>query len=186
MKFLYILFYLAQQVKVSKIYLQNLLYSIIKAIYDKVPKIEFEEALALAEALFRAKSLKNMMEVYEQAVEKMLSFIQGEDQDESRIIQKIKNLIEKEYAKDISLNYVAENVNLTPAYVSYIFKKETGQTLVKYVTDIKMMKARKMLEEGTLKIVQVAKTCGYENQSYFNRLFKNYYGVTPKQLREKL
>ena len=172
--------------KVSKIYLQNLLYSIIKAIYDKVPKIEFEEALALAEALFRAKSLKNMMEVYEQAVEKMLSFIQGEDQDESRIIQKIKNLIEKEYAKDISLNYVAENVNLTPAYVSYIFKKETGQTLVKYVTDIKMMKARKMLEEGTLKIVQVAKTCGYENQSYFNRLFKNYYGVTPKQLREKL
>lgn len=49
-----------------------------------------------------------------------------------------------------------------------------------------MMKARKMLEEGTLKIVQVAKTCGYENQSYFNRLFKNYYGVTPKQLREKL
>ena len=172
--------------KVSKIYLQNLLYSIIKAIYDKVPKIEFEEALALAEALFRAKSLKNMMEVYEQAVEKMLSFIQGEDQDESRIIQKIKNLIEKEYAKDISLNYVAENVNLTPAYVSYIFKKETGQTLVKYVTDIKMMKARKMLEEGTMKIVQVAKTCGYENQSYFNRLFKNYYGVTPKQLREKL
>ena len=172
--------------KISKIYLQNLLYSIIKAIYDKVPKIEFEEALALAEALFRAKSLKNMMEVYEQAVEKMLSFIQGEDQDESRIIQKIKNLIEKEYAKDISLNYVAENVNLTPAYVSYIFKKETGQTLVKYVTDIKMMKARKMLEEGTLKIVQVAKTCGYENQSYFNRLFKNYYGVTPKQLREKL
>lgn len=172
--------------KVSKIYLQNLLYSIIKAIYDKVPKMEFEEALAIAEALFRAKSLKNMIEVYEQAVEKMLSFIQGEDQDESRIIQKIKSLIEKEYAKDISLNYVAENVNLTPAYVSYIFKKETGQTLVKYVTDIKMMKARKMLEEGTLKIVQVAKTCGYENQSYFNRLFKNYYGVTPKQLREKL
>ena len=172
--------------KVSKIYLQNLLYSIIKAIYDKVPKIEFEEALALAEALFRAKSLKNMIEVYQNAVDKMLSFLDGEEQDESRIIQKIKNLIEKEYAKDISLNYVAENVNLTPAYVSYIFKKETGQTLVKYVTDIKMMKARKMLEEGTMKIVQVAKTCGYENQSYFNRLFKNYYGVTPKQLREKL
>lgn len=165
---------------------RNLLYSIIKAIYDKVPKIEFEEALSLAEALFRAKSLKNMMEVYQNAVDKMLSFLEGEEQDESRMIQKIKNLIEKEYARDISLNYVAENVNLTPAYVSYIFKKETGQTLVKYVTDIKMMKAKKMLEEGTMKIVQVAKTCGYENQSYFNRLFKNYYGVTPKQLREKL
>ena len=84
------------------------------------------------------------------------------------------------------LNYVAENVNLTPAYVSYIFKKETGQTLVKYITDVKMMKAKVMLEEGTLKIVQIAKACCYENQSYFNKLFKNYYGITPKQLREKI
>lgn len=172
--------------KVSKIYLQNLLYTIIKAIYDKAPKIEFEEALTLAEALFQTKSLKAMLEVYEDAVEKMLKFLQSDLQDESRIIQKIKNLIEKEYTKDISLNYVADNVHLTPAYVSYIFKKETGQTLVKYVTDMKMMKAKKMLEEGTLKIVQVARICGYENQSYFNRLFKNYYGVTPKQLREKV
>lgn len=48
-----------------------------------------------------------------------------------------------------------------------------------------MMKAKVMLEEGTLKIVQIAKACGYENQSYFNKLFKNYYGITPKQLREK-
>ena len=64
--------------------------------------------------------------------------------------------------------------------------KETGQTLVKYITDVKMMKAKVMLEEGTLKIVQIAKACGYENQSYFNKLFKNYYGITPKQLREKI
>ena len=41
------------------------------------------------------------------------------------------------------------------------------------------------LDEGTLKIVQIAKQCGYDNQSYFNRLFKNAYGMTPKQYREK-
>lgn len=171
---------------VSKIYLQNLLYTIVKEIYDKIPKMEFEEALALAEALFQARSLNAMLEVYKQAIEKLLNFLERDVQDDSRIIQKIKNLIEKEYTKDISLNYVADNVNLTPAYVSYIFKKETGQTLVKYVTDMKMVKAKKMLEEGNLKIVQMARICGYENQSYFNRLFKNYYGITPKQLREKI
>ena len=121
-----------------------------------------------------------------ESIDKMLDSLAVEKQDDSRIIHKIKNLIEKDYAKDISLNYVAENVNLTPAYVSYIFKKETGQTLVKYITDVKMMKAKVMLEEGTLKIVQIAKACGYENQSYFNKLFKNYYGITPKQLREKI
>ena len=88
--------------------------------------------------------------------------------------------------KDISLNDVAERVNLAPAYVSYIFKKETGQTLVKYITDIKMQKAKMLLEDMDMKIIQVARSLGYENQSYFNRLFKNYYGVTPGQYREKL
>ena len=87
----------------------------------------------------------------------MLDSLAVEKQDDSRIIHKIKNLIEKDYAKDISLNYVAENVNLTPAYVSYIFKKETGQTLVKYITDVKMMKAKVMLEEGTLKLFKLLK-----------------------------
>lgn len=36
------------------------------------------------------------------------------------------------------------------------------------------------------KITDIAKACGYQNQSYFNKLFKNYYGITPKQFREKL
>ena len=77
-------------------------------------------------------------------------------------------------------------MNLSPTYVSYLFKKETGQTLVKYITDKKMDRAKKMLGDRNLKIMQVAKSCGYENQSYFNKLFKNYFGVTPKQYRENL
>ena len=48
-----------------------------------------------------------------------------------------------------------------------------------------MEQARKLLEDEELKIVLVAKACGYENQPYFNRLFKNYYGMTPRQYREK-
>ena len=88
--------------------------------------------------------------------------------------------------RDISLDYIAKQVHLAPAYVSFIFKQETGQSLIKYITDIKMSKARKFLEDNDMKIIQVGKACGYENQSYFNRLFKNYHGVTPKQYREQL
>lgn len=75
---------------------------------------------------------------------------------------------------------------MAPAYVSYIFKKETGQGIVEYITELKMKKARQLLKDKSLKIVQVAKICGYENQSYFNKLFKSYYGMTPVQYREGL
>jgi two-component system, response regulator YesN len=170
----------------SKLYTQNLFYSIIKAIYDKMPKVEYEQVLVSAEQLFHARDPQSVIKDFESSLKAMLEPMGNRCLDESRITQKIKNLVETEYMKEISLSYVAEKVNLAPAYVSYIFKQETGQTLVKYITDIKMQKAKKLLEEGNLKIVKVGRACGYENQSYFNRMFKNYYGVTPKQFREKL
>lgn len=172
--------------KVSRLYLQNLLYSIIKDIYDKLPRLEYANVLVSAEALFQIRDLKTTISEYEKNMDIVLNSLDQERADESHIVQKIKSIVEKEYMKDISLNYVADQVNLAPAYVSYIFKKETDQNLIKYITDIKMMKAKQLLEEGNLKMIQISHACGYENQSYFNRLFKNYYGMTPKQYREKL
>ncbi len=171
--------------KVSRLYIQNTLYMVIKLLYDKVPGMETEEVLIAAEALFKEKSPKMLLKEYENIIHKMLAKFQCGN-DEPDIILKIKRMVEREYGKDISLNDVAEHVHLAPAYVSYIFKQETGQTLVKYVTDVKMAKARKFLEDKDMKIIQVGRACGYENQSYFNRLFKNYHGVTPKQYREQL
>lgn len=172
--------------RVSKLYLQNMLYSIVKTMYDYYPGIESKELLVSAEALFSTGNSKELLRIYKDAMDKIFLLVQRDGIDETRVIAKIKNLVGKEYSKDISLNDVAEEVNLTPSYVSYIFKKETGQSLVKYITDVRMSKAKKLLEESDLKVLQIAKRCGYENQSYFNRLFKNYYGTTPKQLREKL
>lgn len=171
--------------KVSKLYVQNILYTVIKAMYQELPGIETEEVLVTAEALFLARDANTILAEYEKIVEKIMASFCW-DANETDTILHIKGLIEREYSKDISLDYVAEQVHLAPAYVSYIFKQETGQSLVKYVTDVKMAKARKFLEDKDMKIVQVGKACGYENQSYFNRLFKNYHGVTPKQYREQL
>lgn len=172
--------------RVSKLYLQNMLYSVVKTMYDCYPGIESKELLVSAEALFSTGSSKELLKIYKDAIDKIFLLVQRDGIDETRVIAKIKNVVGKEYSKDISLNDMAAAVNLTPSYVSYIFKKETGQSLIKYITDVRMSKAKKLLEESDLKVLQIAKRCGYENQSYFNRLFKNYYGITPKQLREKL
>jgi two-component system response regulator YesN len=173
--------------KLSKLYLQNVLYSMIKSLYDKYPNIEMENMLASAEALFGAKNSRNVLEEYETIVDKLLGTISGSPVDgDLMIIKQIKHVVETEYMKDISLNDVADKVNLTPAYVSYIFKKEVGQTLVKYLTDLRMSKAKILLTDQNLKIAKVGQMVGYDNQSYFNRLFKNYYGITPKQFREEM
>ena len=103
----------------------------------------------------------------------------------SQSVAEIKKVIKNHFMKDIGLEDIAERVCLTPSYVSFIFKKETGSNLVKYLTDYRMKKARELLESSNMKIIDVGKACGYQNQSYFNKLFKNYYGITPKQFREQ-
>ena len=172
---------MAASSKISKIYVQNLFYTVFQAFYDKNPDIRHERILNSSDSMFYAKSARSMVEYFRNSIHEMLDSMKDKPQDDSAEIQKIKNLVEKEYMRDITLGYVAEKVHLAPAYVSYIFKKETGQTLIKYITEVRMEKARMLLEQGELKIVQIARACGYENQSYFNRAFKNYFGVTPKQ-----
>lgn len=171
--------------QISRIYIQNMLYSMIKALCDKVRPENLDELLVRAERLFQMKDPGGMLKEYQEAVGMLLAQISAKE-DKSGIISEIKNIVELDYKRDIGLDYVAEKVNLSSTYVSYLFKKETGQTLVKYITDKKMDRAKKMLGDRNLKIMQVAKSCGYENQSYFNKLFKNYFGVTPKQYRENL
>lgn len=171
--------------QISRLYVQNMLYTVIREMYDRTTGMEDEEVLVAAEALFKAKDSKTILEEYEKIVHKMLTRFRM-DSSEKEIIQRIKGIVEREYMKDISLNDIAKQVHLSPAYVSYIFKQESGQPLVKYMTDVKMAKARRFLEDKNMKIIQVGRACGYENPSYFNRLFKNYYGVTPKQYREQL
>lgn len=107
------------------------------------------------------------------------------EQDASYVVHKVKRIIRKEFSQDLSLEYLAGSVGLVPSYLSYVFKRETGENIIKYLTDYRIEQARQMLDSGSYKISQVAKMCGYENPSYFNRLFKNAYGITPSQYKER-
>lgn len=110
---------------------------------------------------------------------------QGQEQDISRIINKVIKLIKERYSEDLSLSDAADCVGLAPAYLSYLFKRETGKNFVKFLTDWRLEQARRMLDDSSLKIAQIARLCGYENPSYFNRIFKTAFAITPKQYREK-
>lgn len=166
----------------SRIYITHLLYSIIKSLFDQYPGIDNERALIAAGELFSEKSPEEILEIFSYAVKSILSDTSGwEDSD---FVVRIKNYIHKEYRRDLSLIDVAQAVGLAPAYVSHVFKKETGKGIVEYVAEEKMKYAKMLLKDKSMKVVQVARSCGYENQSYFNKLFKAHYGVTPTQYRD--
>lgn len=98
-------------------------------------------------------------------------------------VEAVKKYILKNYKDDIGVEQLADAVDLTPSYLSHIFKKETGENLGKFIKKVRMEKARDMLENSYEKIVNISEAVGYQNVSYFCKSFREYYGISPQKFR---
>lgn len=105
-------------------------------------------------------------------------------ENDKKVISNIIRLIEENYSNDISLEYVAEKMYLSPGYLSTLFKKNTGKSIVQYITLCRMNKAKQLLTETNMKINDICQKVGYNNTSYFCLIFKKYFGVTANSMRE--
>ena len=91
--------------------------------------------------------------------------------------------IEKHYDSKISLASIADYVGLSSSYLCRVFKEETGLNINTYINNLRMSKAVVLLGNKNSYIKEVAVSVGFDDQLYFSRLFKKYYGVTPSQYR---
>ena len=102
------------------------------------------------------------------------------------VVEQIQNYFEDHYAEKISLDQIAENMYLSPFYISKIFKSETGDTPIRHLINIRLEKARELLESGCEGSIQeVAASVGYDDAYHFSKLFKKRYGISPSQARKK-
>ncbi|MBE6023095.1 MAG: response regulator [Cellulosilyticum sp.] len=102
----------------------------------------------------------------------------------SDLITSAKKIIDDHYHQDINLEMISRQVNISPYYFSKIFKEETGENFIDYVTHVRIEKAKKSLKEGQYSIKEVCINVGYKDPNYFSRLFKKQVGVTPTEYRE--
>lgn len=89
------------------------------------------------------------------------------------------------HERGLNINRLAEEVFLTPTYLSSLFKQDTGLTINQYLTKIRVEYAKVFLMEPNLKLYHVADKVGYEDAAYFARIFKNLTGMTPSEYKEK-
>ena len=104
-------------------------------------------------------------------------------QKENSIVNEITEIIRQTYTDNISIALIAEQVHLTPNYVSMIFKKICGMTIMEFVTDLRIQKAKELIVTTDLQIQEIAEYVGYNNQYYFSSVFKKKTGVQPKNYR---
>ena len=100
------------------------------------------------------------------------------------VVEQIVSYLEEHYSEKISLDQIAENMYFSPYYISKIFKLETGDTLIRHLINIRLERARELLEHGWGESIQeVAAAVGYEDAYHFSKLFKKHYGISPSQAK---
>lgn len=140
-----------------------------------------------SEMLYTLQNIENIfvLEDYMKDTLKKLAvyFSKKHTSKNDKIVLDIKRIISEEYMTEISVNKIAQSVFLSPNYISLIFKKETGVTITDYLTNIRIEKAKELLKDADLLIQQVSEMVGYEDASYFSKVFKKNTGIHPVRYR---
>ncbi len=100
------------------------------------------------------------------------------------IVYKVIQFVKANFDKKISLEDVAAHVHLSRSYVSSLFKEEMGESLFAYINRVRIDKSKALLLSDKVSLADVGAMCGFEEQSYFTKVFKSVVGVSPKRFRD--
>lgn len=106
------------------------------------------------------------------------------ERERNKIVQFALDYIKENYRHNINLPMIAEQVNYSPSYLSFLFKQETGQNFVDYLNHYRIEQAKKLLRDTEAKNYEIAYQVGYQDEKYFYQIFKKYTGLTASQYRE--
>lgn len=101
----------------------------------------------------------------------------------SDVVKKAIQYISKNYANNLSLERVANQVHLNPTYFSTLFKQSAGSSFKEYLNMVRIEESKRLLSNTDYSLIDIAVATGFEDQSYFTKVFKKYTGLTPKQFR---
>jgi len=104
--------------------------------------------------------------------------------DKLRKVEKVTQYILDHYAKKITLQDLADTIQLSRSYLQVIFKEVTGTSPIEYLINVRVNKAKELIKAGCDNIREVSELCGFNDSFYFSRMFKKIEGVSPSQYRD--
>ena len=112
-----------------------------------------------------------------------------EGSSDTKVIASVRRYVQEHYAEHMELETIARQVYLTPAYLSTLFREQTGEGIKDYIMKIRIEKAKELLSDINYNVSEIADMVGYTDSKYFAKVFKKYVGVKPtdyRKIRHKL
>lgn len=134
----------------------------------------------ISKELHRARSASDAPSVRSQAGQS------GKARTSHPEVNKILDYIDQHYDQDITVKSLSQYVMMGENYVSALFKKKMGKTLIHYLHEVRIARARAYLEETDLPVNEIGARVGFVNDNYFIKIFKRIVGLTPSQYRQSV
>jgi two-component system response regulator YesN len=99
------------------------------------------------------------------------------------IVKRARRYIDENYASQLTLNLLSENLNISPYYLSHIFKNVLDVNVIEYLNSKRIEAAKKLLVDTDMAIKNISCQVGYLDSNYFCRVFKRYTNITPSVFR---
>lgn len=103
----------------------------------------------------------------------------------NKLVREIMKKMEEQMNENMTLKDIAFQFSFSPNYLGFLFKEEVGKTFSEVLLQLRMERARELLQDPTLKIYEVADQVGYSYVPHFSKQFKETYGMTPMELRKR-
>ncbi|MCM8709907.1 response regulator [Clostridium sp. SYSU_GA19001] len=129
------------------------------------------------------RSIAHMIKFAEYGIEKALSYV-AEIEKSKSLVGKVKSFIKLNIDKELTREYIADQVYLNPIYLARIFKKETGIPLSEYIQKERLKVAKELLSKSNMPVSSIAAQVGYTNFSHFSRMFRKALGISPVDYRK--
>ena len=157
----------------------------IKKLYNSIPEYYSQYSIIFSPVKESLPELLNYFEAASELKIESISINVDENSDRSsRIVSQAEKLIIKQYNEPIGVAQIAEQLNVTPNYLSSLFKKYKNVSFTKFITDIRLNEAPKLLEVPGMTVKDAASKLGYMSSRHFARLFRERYGMPPSDYRK--
>ncbi len=160
-------------------------------IYDYLEKQGFKNAsLQRSSAIRKISEMGHISEAIRYTKDRYINIFQFETEKNQdyyyALTESIKEYILNNYTGEVlGVPKIAERFHFSANYVNGIFKSQTGETIPSYITNLRLGKAKKLLTETKTPVSEIAIEVGYSRLTYFSRIFKKKYNISPNEYRNK-
>lgn len=188
--FLWIFKNLSMDFTVAKNYIMGMVALIIKTAASMVVGKNTEEQFLSRDYYGEISIIDDLWKLkkwFEQTVEEVIETVGGAQTKKlTKVVEQAKAYIDAHFAAELTLETIAAQLCISVTHLSRLFKAQTGQSFVDYVTSVRLEKAKELLKATDMSIKQVCYKVGFNDPNYFSKVFKRSVGVTPGEYKSNI